>query len=223
MGPEWRHRSIELQLYVFGDEINVLYHVIAGIHSIMRLFVHYSDVIMSVVAPQITSLTIVYSTVYSGADQRKHQSSASLAFVRGIYWSPVNSPYKGPIIWKMSSYLDSKNNANFTIFASRMIQKWHLISSRNQFYLSEIFLSLRPRKVGVMMRTTEVFNCMKRVEFQLKNVGICSHWYNRGCQCGYTTYFLELLLFKIPLQLFSRKCQGKCHRTPLMTSQPCFK
>ena len=46
---------------------------------------HYSDVIMAAAAYQITSLTIVYSTVYSGADQRKHQSSASLAFVQGIH------------------------------------------------------------------------------------------------------------------------------------------
>ena len=53
---------------------------------------HYSDVIMSTMASQITSLTIVYSSVYSGSDQRKHQSSASLAFVRGIHWGPVNSP-----------------------------------------------------------------------------------------------------------------------------------
>ena len=55
---------------------------------------HYNDVIMGTMAPQITSLTIVYSTVYSGADQRKHQSSASLAFVRGIHRWPVNSPHK---------------------------------------------------------------------------------------------------------------------------------
>ena len=48
-------------------------------------FIHYGDVIMDTVASQITSLTIVYSTVYSGADQRKHQSSASLAFVWGIH------------------------------------------------------------------------------------------------------------------------------------------
>ena len=41
---------------------------------------HYWDVIMSAIASQITSLTIVYSTVYSGTDQRKHQSSSSLAF-----------------------------------------------------------------------------------------------------------------------------------------------
>ena len=47
--------------------------------------VHYGDVIMGAIASQITSLTIVYSTVYSDADQRKHQSSASLAFVRGIH------------------------------------------------------------------------------------------------------------------------------------------
>ena len=46
---------------------------------------HYSDVIMNTIASQITSLTIVYSTVYWSADQRKHQSSASLAFVRGIH------------------------------------------------------------------------------------------------------------------------------------------
>ena len=46
---------------------------------------YYRDVIMSAMASQSTSLTIVYSTVYSGADQRKNQSSASLAFVRGIH------------------------------------------------------------------------------------------------------------------------------------------
>ena len=43
--------------------------------------VHYHDVIMRAMAPQITILTIVYSAVYSGTDQRNHQSSASLAFV----------------------------------------------------------------------------------------------------------------------------------------------
>ena len=46
---------------------------------------HYDDVIMGAIASLITSLTIVYSTGYSDADQRKHQSSASLAFVWGIH------------------------------------------------------------------------------------------------------------------------------------------
>ena len=54
-------------------------------------FEHYIDVIMTTIASQITTLTMVYSIVYSGADQRKHQSSASLAFERGIHrdrWIP---------------------------------------------------------------------------------------------------------------------------------------
>ena len=45
---------------------------------------NYGDAIMGAIASQITNLTIVYSTVYWDADQRKHQRSASLAFVRGI-------------------------------------------------------------------------------------------------------------------------------------------
>ena len=61
---------------------------------------------MAATASQITSLTIVYSTVYSGADQRKHQSSASLAFVRGIHRGPVNSPHKWPVTRKMFPFDD---------------------------------------------------------------------------------------------------------------------
>ena len=56
---------------------------------------------MNATTAQITSLTIIYSTVYSGADQTKHQRSASLAFVRGIHRSPVNSPHKGPVTREM--------------------------------------------------------------------------------------------------------------------------
>ena len=60
---------------------------------------HYTDVIMNPIASQITSLTIVCSTVYSDADQRKHQSSASLAFV----W---NSPHKWPVTRKTFPFDD---------------------------------------------------------------------------------------------------------------------
>ena len=49
---------------------------------------------MGAMASQITGVTIVYSTVCSGAHQRKHQSSASLAFAREIYRWQVNSPQK---------------------------------------------------------------------------------------------------------------------------------
>ena len=67
---------------------------------------HYSDVIMDEIASQITSLTIVYSTVYSDADRRKRQSSASRAFVRGIHRSPMNSPHKWPVTRTMFPFDD---------------------------------------------------------------------------------------------------------------------
>ena len=61
---------------------------------------------MDSVASLITSLTNVYSTVHSGADQRKHQRSASLAFVRGIHRRPVNSLHKWPVTRKMFPFDD---------------------------------------------------------------------------------------------------------------------
>ena len=61
---------------------------------------------MGTIAPQITSLAIVYSTVYSGTDQGKHQSSASLAFVWGIHRGPVNSPRKWPVTRQIFSFDD---------------------------------------------------------------------------------------------------------------------
>ena len=67
---------------------------------------HYCDVVVGAIAYQITSLTSVYSTVYSGADQRNHQSSAPLAFVWGIHRWTVNSPYKGPVMRKMVPFDD---------------------------------------------------------------------------------------------------------------------
>ena len=66
----------------------------------------YGDVIMGAIASQITSLTIVYSTVYSGADQKKYQSSASLAYVRGIHRWAVNSQHKSPVTRKMFPFDD---------------------------------------------------------------------------------------------------------------------
>ena len=71
-----------------------------------NLLRYYNDIIMDAIASKITSLTIVYSTVYSGADQRKHQSSASLAFVWGIHRWPVNSPHKWPVTRKIFPFDD---------------------------------------------------------------------------------------------------------------------
>ena len=67
---------------------------------------HYNDVIMNTMASQFTCLTIIYSIVYSGTYQRKHQSSASLALVMGIHRWPVNSPHKGPVSRKKFPFDD---------------------------------------------------------------------------------------------------------------------
>ena len=109
---------------------------------------HYCDVIMATIASQITSLNIVYSTVYSGADQRKHQSSASLAFVRGIHRWPVNSPHKWPVTRKMfpfddvimvndfhSTYQDSWQRLLFQFYyAKTFIYQQHFIGKSRQRY-----------------------------------------------------------------------------------------
>ena len=67
---------------------------------------HYSDVIMSAIASQLTGVSIVCSIVGSGTNQRKHQSWASLAFVWGIHQWPVNSPLKGLVTRKMFPFDD---------------------------------------------------------------------------------------------------------------------
>ena len=77
------------------------------VYQQMQNFIyHYSDVIMSAMASQITGVTIVYLTVCSGADQRKHQSSASLALTRGTRRWPVTSLHKGPVTRKMAAFDD---------------------------------------------------------------------------------------------------------------------
>ena len=77
---------------------------------------HCIDVIMGPMASQITSLTIVYSAVYSGEDQRKHQSSASLAFVRGIHRSPVNSLHKWAVTRKLFPFDDVIMSKDWTMY-----------------------------------------------------------------------------------------------------------
>ena len=79
------------------------YH--SNVVSLVCLF-HYNDIKMSVMASQITSVSIVCTTFVSRADQRKHQRVASLAFVRGIHRPPVNCPHKRPVTRKIFPFDD---------------------------------------------------------------------------------------------------------------------
>ena len=85
---------------------------------------HYSDVIMGTTAFQITRLMIVCSTVYLGRDQ----SSASLAFVRGIHRWPVNSLHKGPVTWKMFPFDDAIMLEPMLTYCGNWNWNWNLHS-----------------------------------------------------------------------------------------------
>ena len=67
---------------------------------------HYNDAIMSTMASQITGNSIVCSTISSDTNQRKHQNSTSLAFVRGIHRWLVDSTHKRPVTWNMLPFDD---------------------------------------------------------------------------------------------------------------------
>ena len=95
-------------------ENNALFRDTCG-HKVFARIIHifniiwiynYSDVTMSAIASQIAFLAIVYSAAYSGPDQRKHQSPASLVFVRGIHRWPVNSPQQWPVTRKIFAFDD---------------------------------------------------------------------------------------------------------------------
>ena len=98
---------------------------------------------MGAIASQITSLTIVCSIVYSDADQRKHQSSASLAFVRGIHRSPVNSPHKWPVTRKC-----------FHLMTSSWINPYTTI---HRFWYRNRILSAEKYRLGDILLTKVFF------------------------------------------------------------------
>ena len=91
-------------------------------HSLLCLprynfeYFHYNDVMMSAMASQITSFTVVYSTAYSGADQRKHESSASLALVRGIHIPCTNGQQRWKYFHLMTSSLRLKCMRKISIY-----------------------------------------------------------------------------------------------------------
>ena len=93
----WLGANLESSLYT-GPNLQ---------HCCVCRCVHYSDVITSAMATQIAGVSIVFSTVCSGADQRKHQSPASLAFVMRIHRWPMDSPHKGPVTRKVFTFDDA--------------------------------------------------------------------------------------------------------------------
>ena len=120
---------------------------------------HYGNVIMRAIAYQITSLTIVYSTVYSDADQRKHQSSASLAFVWGIHQGPVNSPYKWAVTRKCFHLMTSSWSPWITM------RCLHICTSLDHFKKPDTLVSTA--------NEYRVFGVLEWIVYILKNLVNC--------------------------------------------------
>ena len=134
---------------------------------------HYNDVIMGAIASQITSLTIVYSIVNSHADQRKHQSAASLAFVRGIHRGPVNSPHKWPVTRKMFPFDD------VIMVGQETCIKYFVSSHRN--YLKEILCDTR--KADWCVTSYQVLTSLSAMLFKIRQW----HWIDTATQARIST------------------------------------
>ena len=109
---------------------------------------HYIDVIMTTMASQVTSLTVVYSTGYSDADQRKHQSSASLGNSPG----PGNSPHKGPATRKMFPFDDvimNMNTLHCSVLLSDPLFVAGMLDFRYLWYFTWNFSVFTPVSVSV--------------------------------------------------------------------------
>ena len=86
--------------------LSVLWRKVAVVLSGFGVAINYSDVIMDTVASQIPSLTIVYSFVYSDADQKNIKAPRHWPLCGEIHRGPVNSPHKWPVTWKMFPFHD---------------------------------------------------------------------------------------------------------------------
>ena len=114
---KWVSRSISPKSFLSFIWIRKIRFAVIDFMAMVEY--HYNDVIMSAMASQITSALSVYSNVCSCSDQRKLQSSASLAFVREIHQWPVNSPQKGPVTRKMFPLSDVIMYRCYITFAVR--------------------------------------------------------------------------------------------------------
>ena len=114
----WRNTYLYCEHYAHKWNRMALFHIALAVHIAPALayydnneiamwhWLHYSDVIIGAMASQITSLTFVCSSLYSGADQRKYQSSVSQDFVQGIAQMTGELPTKRPVTWKMFPFDD---------------------------------------------------------------------------------------------------------------------
>ena len=185
---------------------------------------HYSDVIMGTMVSQITSLVIVHSTVYSGADQRKHQSSASLAFVRGIHRWPVNSTHKGPVTRKMFPFDDVIMIFKLIFFNANLVSNYTINNNKPELdqatsqYLNQLWSSLLTH---ICVAQSRLVNTLRSRDASVNKASISS---NRDLnQCSHTINGTDSTFMKCPLCLHVNQYSSKIcwyHTCQLVGIQP---
>ena len=147
-------------------------------------FAHYSVVIMGMMASQIISVSKVYLTVYSGADQRKHQSSASLAFVWEIHWWPVNSPHKWSVTLKMFPFDDvimpfsesaSHKSCSCFVLLCFVVNQWVILTHICQGYFT------RPGRI-MWINSLAPRRCMSISQYVIFKCFVVSYVWDTFCE-----------------------------------------
>ena len=156
---------------------------------------------MGVIAYQITSLTVVYSMIYTDADQRKYQSSASLAFVRGIHRGPVNSPHKWPVTRKMLPYDDVIVNRGYV---PRCLPRCRIRSrckfrSLNQMY-GRLKQNKKQKPITHPLSFSECIHTNSRFI-----VNFCVY------QAHFTEHFMQHSFWSDDLRYMVQKCPTICY------------
>ena len=136
--------------YSFPSPIPLFSNVIVFASPWQSTTIYYSDVTISAMPSQITGVSIVCSTVCSCVDQRKHQSSASPAFVRGIHWWPVDSPHKWPVTWNFFHLMTSSWKVTFLLVSTTNgalpVSLFGEATRRHLFTDEMCFVEFRPLK-----------------------------------------------------------------------------
>ena len=181
---------------------------------------------MSAMGSHNTDVSIVYSTVCSGADQRKHQSSAPLAFVRGIHRWPVNSPNKGPVtrifffIWwrhhEMHIKIKFRKCRPFSTARNIINIKWQKGSGTNLKYCKDLLICTKwHHMVPWLMGGTKVI-IVKVILLDSKvqgaNMGPIWGWQDPGgpnvVPMNFAIWELNISESPIEIQWSSRKYPG---------------
>ena len=164
-------------------------------------------------ASEITSLTIVYSTVNSGADQRKHQSSLVLAFVWGIHRWPANSPHKWPVTRKMFQFDDVIMKV--THFSRFIITSME--AGRNMFiYMCSIVYGREGFEFVIITKTASY------MRLHISMTGLCAKCGNHERQRHLTMAWMNIYAHSTLWVVITHPCHrymlwtdcGTCHRVP---------